>query len=76
MNDILYNSKPFEISFLVQCMVYSIPKQFRTSTGKPINAARIFFSSLLNFKESIASYSHISCKYMNLKIEKLYIFLV
>ena len=74
MNNIFYNSKPFEISFLVQCMVYSIPKQCRFSTVKPINAARIFLSSLLNFKGSIASYSHISCKYMNLKIEKLYIF--
>ena len=76
MNNILYNPIPFEIYFLVQGIVYSVSKQCRTCTGKPVNAARFFFSSLLSSKESIASFSHISCKYMNYKFEKLYIFLM
>ena len=43
MNYIFYNTKPFEISFLVQCIVYSISEQCRTCTGKPTNPARKIF---------------------------------
>ena len=43
MNYIFYNTKPFEISFLVQCIVYSISEQCRTCTGKPVNPGRKTF---------------------------------
>ena len=43
MNYIFYNTKPFEISFLVQCIVYSISEQCRTCTGKPANPGRKTF---------------------------------
>ena len=43
MNYIFYNTKPFEISFLVQCIVHSISEQCRTCTGKSTNPARNIF---------------------------------